>query len=52
MATNKNNEKTYILELVDVYFKIKNGKIKAKAKIEDDETLKHLVNEFFSDKIE
>lgn len=50
MGANKNDENTYIIELVDVYYKIKNGKIKAKAKIKDDDDLERLMKEFFGEK--
>ena len=50
MGTNKNDANTYIIELVDVYYKIKNGKIKAKAKIKDDDGLERLMKEFFGEK--
>ncbi|MDY6276449.1 MAG: hypothetical protein SPL75_03090 [Bacilli bacterium] len=50
MGTNKNDENTYVIELVDVYCKIKNGKIKVKAKIKDDDGLERLMKEFFGEK--
>ena len=50
MGANKIDENTYIIELVDVYYKIKNGKIKAKAKIKDDDDLERLMKEFFGEK--
>ncbi len=50
MGANKIDENTYIIELVDVYYKIKNGKIKAKAKIKDDDGLERLMKEFFGEK--